>query len=176
MADITKLNMTFVDGDTVIYASTLNAFQSKINELVDAVNVGVRPSPTPSPNARNKTDMEYVFWNTSTKTIVTDPTQARRVKLIAHVDAGASINASTTYVYGFYGAACTLYDTRDNALYQNKGAIESIAADGAGVVNGTFSASGWIVLVGVAGSGSNYFTQTLSDSFYDGANVTITDP
>lgn len=176
MADITKLNMTFVDGTTVIDASKLNAFQSKINELVDAVNSGVSPSPTPSPDTRTKTDMEYILWSTSTKTAVTDPTQARRVKLIAHVDAGASINASTTYEYGFYGAACTLYDTQEHALSQDKGAIESIAADGAGVINGTFSASGWIVLVGVAGSGSNYFTQALSDSFYNGADITITDP
>ena len=176
MADITRLNMTFVDGETVIYASTLNAFQNKINELVDAVNSGVSPSPTPSPDTRTKTDMEYILWNTSTKTAVTDPTQARRVKLIAHVDAGASINASTTYEYGFYGAACTLYDTRDNALSQSKGAIESIAADGAGVINGTFSASGWIVLTGIAGSGSNYFTQALADAFYNGADITITDP
>ena len=154
MADITKLNMTFVDGETVIYASTLKTFQDKINELVDAVKSGVSPSPTPSP----------------------DTTQARRVKLIAHVDAGASLNASTTYEYGFYGAACTLYDTRDNALLQSKGAIESIAADGAGVINGTFSASGWIVLAGIAGSGTNYFTQALADAFYNGANITITDP
>lgn len=176
MADITKLNMTFVDGTTVIYASTLNAFQSKINELVDAVNSGVSPSPTPAPDTRTKADMEYILWSTSTKTIVNDPTQARRVKLIAHVDAGASINASTTYEYGFYGAACTLYDTREHALSQDKGSIESIAAVGGSVINGTFSASGWIVLVGVAGSGSNYFTQALADSFYNGANITITDP
>ena len=108
--------------------------------------------------------------------LLRNPTQARRVKLIAHVDAGASINASTTYEYGFYGAACTLYDTRDNALSQSKGAIESIAADGAGVINGTFSASGWIVLTGIAGSGSNYFTQALADAFYNGADITITDP
>lgn len=35
---INKLNMSFVDGTTVINASMLNAFQNKINELVDAAN------------------------------------------------------------------------------------------------------------------------------------------
>lgn len=35
---INKLNLAFVDGSTVINASMLNAFQNKINELVDAAN------------------------------------------------------------------------------------------------------------------------------------------
>lgn len=35
---ISKLNMSFVNGTTVIDASMLQAFQNKINELVDSVN------------------------------------------------------------------------------------------------------------------------------------------
>lgn len=178
MADITKLNMTFVDGTTVIDASKLNAFQSKINELVDAVNSGVSPSPTPSPDTRTKADMEYIYYNVSGRTVTEDPTEAKRVRLIAHVDAGASINASTTYDYGFYGGACTLYDTRDHAISQAvaSATIESISADSDGNISGTFSASGWIVLTGIAGSSTAFFTQALADAFYNGANITLTDP
>ena len=46
MADITKLNMTFTDGTTVINAQILGAFQSKINEVIDKVNGGVTPAQT----------------------------------------------------------------------------------------------------------------------------------
>ena len=46
MADITKLNMTFTDGSTVINAQMLGAFQSKINEVIDKVNGGVTPTET----------------------------------------------------------------------------------------------------------------------------------
>ena len=48
MADISKLNMTFTDGSTVINAQMLGAFQSKINEVIDKVNGGVTPTPTPT--------------------------------------------------------------------------------------------------------------------------------
>lgn len=178
MADITKLNMTFVDGDTVIYASTLKSFQNKINELVGAVNSGVSPSPTPSSDTRTKADMEYIYYNVSDRTVTEDPTEAKRVRLITHVDAGASINASTTYDYGFYGGVCTLYDTRKHAISQSQtsATIESISADSDGNISGTFSASGWIVLAGIAGSSTAFFTQALADAFYNGADITITDP
>lgn len=46
MADITKLNMTFTDGTTVLNASIMNTFQNKINEVIDKVNGGVTPTQT----------------------------------------------------------------------------------------------------------------------------------
>ena len=44
MADINQLNITFVDGSTVINAERMNAIVGKINELVTAVNNGSTPA------------------------------------------------------------------------------------------------------------------------------------
>jgi hypothetical protein len=49
MANITKLNITFTDGTTVLNASIMNAFQSKINEIIDKVNGGVTPETVARP-------------------------------------------------------------------------------------------------------------------------------
>ena len=49
MASITKLNITFTDGTTVLNASIMSAFQSKINEIIDKVNGGVTPETVATP-------------------------------------------------------------------------------------------------------------------------------
>ena len=49
MSNITKLNITFTDGTTVLNASIMNALQSKINEIIDKVNGGETPETVAKP-------------------------------------------------------------------------------------------------------------------------------
>lgn len=103
---ITKLNMTFTDGTTVINAAMLKAFQDKINELVESANGsssggGGSTSPTPV--------VPTITLDTSTKKVTLSATSGLNIKYSTNggtpstnyssaidVSEGASIKAIST--------------------------------------------------------------------------------
>lgn len=74
MANITKLSTPyFVDSSTQLNAATLNPIIAKINEMIEAINSGVTPTPT-------QPVVPTITLNTSTKKVTLSATSGLTIK------------------------------------------------------------------------------------------------
>ena len=100
MADINQLNITFVDGSTVINAERMNAIVGKINELVTAVNNGSTPA-----QQTVATPVINISGNTAT---ITCATSGATIKYTTDGSTPSASNGNTYSSAITLNASCTI--------------------------------------------------------------------